>query len=181
MNEEQIRKQAAQLMAVLRSAEEDRGAMADLRCAWSKARRSRAWPWLGRAGLIGDPVAETVAGAFGYHPAPGGESNFGNACEELSREHAGAEQRFARLLDADRAGACLLVRPLILALRSFGIPLDHRQLYIDLWLWGDETRARWARAFWVPEAARPEPAEGAEGAGKDAGGAASEPSSEGGA
>lgn len=155
---------AARLMSVLRGAAADRGAMADLRCAWSETRRSRAWPWLGRAGLIGDLVAETVAGAFGYHPEECRKGNFGTACRQMAREHAGAAHRFARLLRASRLEVCLMIRPLILALRSTGTPVNHERLASDLWYWSDAVRERWAREFWTAEfglleqEAAPEPA-----------------------
>jgi len=142
---------ARRLKDLLLSLEKDRGAMADLRCAWSQTRRSRAWPWLGSIGLIGDRAGETVAGAFGYHPLTEEQGNFGSACKKLSPKHAGAEQRFARLLDADRESLCDLVRPLILAMRSAGIAVNHRQLYIDLRLWGERTRVAWAKEFWTSE------------------------------
>jgi hypothetical protein len=150
--ETRVKEMAGKLMDLLISLQDDRGAMADLRCAWSQTKRSRAWPLLGRAGLIGDRVGETVAGAFGYHPSLADEGNFGTACKKLLQEHAGAEQRFARLLDADRDNLCDLVRPLILAMRSVEVALNYRQLYIDLKFWGERTRVAWAREFWIREA-----------------------------
>lgn len=148
---------ASRLMELLRSVAADRGAMAELRCAWSEVRRSRAWPWLGRVGLIGDVVAETVAGAFGYHPEESREDNFGTACRRLAGRQTGAEQRFAALLRSNRAEACLRIRPLILALRSAGIALNHEQLASDLWYWGDAVRRRWAQEFWVGASEQAEP------------------------
>ena len=144
-----VKETARKLMDMLSSLQENRGAMADLRCAWSQTRRSRAWPLLGRVGLIGDRAGETVAGAFGYHPLTEDQGNFGTACKKLLQEHAGAEQRFARLLDADRDDLCDLVRPLILAMRSAEVGLNYQQLYIDLNFWGESTRVAWAKEFWT--------------------------------
>jgi len=62
------RETAARLLAYLRQLKNDRGAMADLRCALSPARLPRAWPLLARVGGIGNPLIEAVAGLFAYHP-----------------------------------------------------------------------------------------------------------------
>lgn len=147
--QDKIQDKARRLMNRLRSLQNDRGAMADLRCAWSPTRRYRVWPWLAAPDLIGDNVAETVAGALGYHPLETTGGNFGTACCKLALEHAGAEQRFVRLLDADRTEACSLIRPLVLAIRSVAIPVNYEQLSIDLWLWGEGVKIRWAREFWT--------------------------------
>ena len=53
---------AAHLLAYLRKLKNDRGAMADLRCALNPTKLPRAWPLLARVGGIGNPRIETVAG-----------------------------------------------------------------------------------------------------------------------
>ncbi len=138
---------AQELLRHLRLAMQDRGRMADLRCAWNRARLHSAWPLLGPLGLIEDEAALAVAGGFAYHPSLAEGRSFGSSCQRLT--HAGAEQRFQRLLSATRQEACRLIRPLILALRSKGIPVDYAQLYADLRFWSPAVRRRWAVDFWA--------------------------------
>jgi CRISPR system Cascade subunit CasB len=59
---------AAHLLAYLRQLKNDRGAMANLRCALNPTKVSRAWPLLARVGGIDNFRVETVAGLFAYHP-----------------------------------------------------------------------------------------------------------------
>ena len=59
---------AARLLVHLRKLKNDRGAMADLRCALNPTKLPRSWPLLARVGGIGNPRIETVAGLFAYHP-----------------------------------------------------------------------------------------------------------------
>ncbi len=67
-NQPDPKETAARLLAYLRQLKNDRGAMADLRCALSPAQLPRAWPLLARVGGIGNPRIEAVAGLFAYHP-----------------------------------------------------------------------------------------------------------------
>ena len=139
---------AATILVLVRSLRHDRGAMSNLRCAFAPARRRRAWPLLARIDGIGDPVAETIAGCYAYHPeeAPGG--NFGDTCRALAGQHNSFDARFRRLLACDREELCQRIRPVILAAKSKGIPVNYETLAADLLWWGDRVRTRWAQAYW---------------------------------
>ena len=78
---------AAAVLAWLRSLKNDRGAMANLRCGLVPARRHRAWPLLARVGGIDDPIAETVAALYAYHPEETDSGNLGDTCRELAGTH----------------------------------------------------------------------------------------------
>ncbi len=93
---------AAAILALVRSLQRDRGAMSTLRCALAPARRHRAWPLLARIGGIDDPVAETIAGCYAYHPEETREGNFGDTCRALAGQHNSFDTRFRRLLACDR-------------------------------------------------------------------------------
>ncbi len=139
---------AAAIMALVRSLQRDRGAMSNLRCAMSPARRHRAWPLLARIGGIDDPVAETIAGCYAYHPDETRQGNFGDTCRALAGAHNSFDARFRRLLACDREELCERIRPVILAAKSKGISVNYETLGADLLWWGDRVRTRWAQAYW---------------------------------
>lgn len=76
---------AKRLLAYLRQLKNDRGAMADLRCALSPARLPRAWPLLARVGGIGNARIETVTGLFAYHPDETKTGNIGTTLSSARR------------------------------------------------------------------------------------------------
>lgn len=142
------RETAAQLLAHLRQLKNDRGAMADLRCALSPARLPRAWPLLARVGGIGDRRCETIAGLFACHPEETRTGNLGTTCRALAAKNSTFEGRFQRLLSCDREELFDRLRPVILASKAKGIPVNYEELAADLGYWGPQVKARWAREYW---------------------------------
>ena len=61
-NQPDPKEAAARLLAYLRRLKNDKGAMADLRCALNPTKLPRAWPLLARVGDIGNRRIEIVAG-----------------------------------------------------------------------------------------------------------------------
>jgi CRISPR system Cascade subunit CasB len=139
---------AARLLAYLRRLKNDRGAMADLRCALSPTKLPRAWPLLGRVGGIGNPRIEAVAGLFAYHPDETDTGNLGTTCRRVAAESNSFDARFQRLLSCDRDEIAERLRAVILAAKPKGIPINYAELYADLCYWGDAVKARWAREYW---------------------------------
>ena len=113
---------AARLLAHLRRLKNDRGAMADLRCALSPTKLPRAWPLLARVGGIGNPRTEAVAGLFAYHPDETHTGNLGTTCLRLKEQNESFDARFRRLLACDRDEICARVRPVILFSIAAGFP-----------------------------------------------------------
>ena len=154
-NQPDPKEAASGLLAYLRQRKDDRGAMADLRCALSPspAKRARAWPLLASVGGIGNRRIETVAGLFAWHPEETDAGNLGTTCRRLSAERASFDNRFQRLLSCDRDEICERLRPVVLAAKAKGIPVNYEELFADLCYWGDNVKARWAREYWgAPEA-----------------------------
>ncbi len=143
---------AAALLAWLRSLKNDRGALANLRCALAPARRHRAWPLLARVGGIDDPIAETVAALYAYHPDETSTGNLGDTCRALAGTHNSFDARFRRLLMCDRDELCERLRPIVLAAKAKGIPVNYQTLIEDLCWWSERVRIRWAQAFWAASA-----------------------------
>ena len=139
---------AAATMKVLRALRNDRGAMSNLRCALVPARRHRAWPLLARVGGIDDPVIEAVAGCYAFHPEETSDGNLGDTCRRLAGTHTSFDARFRRLLACDRNELCERIRPIVLAAKSKGIPVNFETLIADILWWGDRVRTRWAQAYW---------------------------------
>ena len=135
-------------MKGLRALKKDRGAMSNLRCALIPARRHRAWPLLARFGGIDDPVIETVAGCYAFHPEETSEGNLGDTCRRLAGTHNSFDPRFRRLLACDREELCGRIRAVVLAAKSKGIPVNYEVLMVDLLWWGDRVQTRWAQAYW---------------------------------
>ena len=148
MNTTSPPERAAAVLALLRSLKNDRGAMANLRCALVPARRHRAWPLLARVGGIDDPIAETVAALYAYHPEETTAGNLGDTCRQLAGTHTSFDGRFRRLLACDRDELCERLRPVVLAAKAKGIRVNYQTLVEDLCWWGDRVRVRWAQAFW---------------------------------
>lgn len=140
---------------------DDRGVMAELRCALVKSKRFRAYPYLGWCGGIGPDyparVKQTVAGLFASHPEPGGSGNMGRLCRNLCRKDEDMEKgpmakRFQHLLAAERNDEILeRVTRVVLRAKAEGIPVDYQKLEEDLIYWGDRKKTEWASAFWTPD------------------------------
>ncbi|MGH9325571.1 MAG: type I-E CRISPR-associated protein Cse2/CasB [Terriglobia bacterium] len=109
--------EAKRLLDYLRRLANDRGAMADLRCALSPAKRARAWPLLAPVGGVGNRLVETVAGSFAWHPDETRDGNLGTTCRRLREKHESFDARFRRLLSCDREEIYDRLRPIILAAR----------------------------------------------------------------
>jgi CRISPR system Cascade subunit CasB len=141
---------ARNLLQYLRRLKDDRGAMAELRCALSEtpAKRARAWPLLARVGGVGDIHVETVAGLFAWHPEETAQGNLGTTCRLLSAKNESFDGRFRRLLSCDRDEVSQRVRPVALAARPRGIPVNYEELFADLRFWGERVKERWAREYW---------------------------------
>lgn len=161
---------AEKLFAFLRSRREDRGLMANLRCALVESKRHRAWPYLGRVGGIGDKhinrVVQTIASLYAIYPEETQEGNIGALCRRLLHEDerkklTNAEgvgpisRRVQHLLAAEGDEVFDRVARFVLRAKAEGIPVNYEQLYKDLlaWEWhADGVRVRWAGSFWAPEA-----------------------------
>jgi len=141
------RETGARMLAYLRQLKNDRGAMADLRCALNLAKLPRAWPLLARLGGIGNPRIETIAGLFAYHPDETYTGNLGTTCLRLKGQNESFDARFRRLLACDRDEICERLRPVILAAKAKGIPVNYEQLFVDLHWW-ESAKARWAQEYW---------------------------------
>ncbi len=152
------------LLERLRQRKDDRGLMANLRCALVESKKHRAWPALSRLGVnIDDEIKTFVAGLFARHPDESPKGNFGTTCKSIEfrrgDKHTAdnnltpTERRFQSLLVAER-GAELHGRVLrmVLMAESEGIAINYEQLENDLNYWNERTRTEWARAFWTPNA-----------------------------
>ena len=143
-----VEQRSIKLLSYLRSLKDNRGAMADLRCAVSDTRRHRAWPWLAAAGGIENAVIETVAGLYAHHPEETQDGNFGTTCRKLSSEHSSFDMRFRRLLACDNEDIGEHLRPVVLAAKAKGLRINFEKLFVDLTFWGEKVKARWAREYW---------------------------------
>lgn len=151
-NQPDPKESATRLLKHLRQLKDDRGAMADLRCTLSPAKLPRAWPLLAQVGGIGNPRTEVIAGLFAYHPDETTTGNLGTTCLRLKEQNESFDARFRRLLGCDRDEICERLRPVILAAKAKGIPINYEELFADLCYWGNNVKARWAREYWgAPE------------------------------
>lgn len=150
------------LLERLRKFKNDRGMMADLRCALVENKKHRAWPALHRLGVqIDDQVLPFIAGLFAMHPEETGSGNFGATCLEIKRKRAEklsddkltpTERRFQHLLAAEREEIQGRVLRMILMVKSQGIPVNYEQLENDVRFWNDRTKTEWASSFWAQPA-----------------------------
>lgn len=149
------------LVERLLASKDDRGLMANLRCALIAGKRHRAWPVLNRLGVnIDHEVDVFVAGLFAAHPAVTDKGNFGSLCKliELKRDGSGSkdakltptERRFQHALAASRDEVMDRVLRLVLMARAEGLPVNYGQLQKDLRFWNERVKTAWASAFWNP-------------------------------
>jgi CRISPR system Cascade subunit CasB len=149
-NQSEPKEIASRLLGYLRGLREDRGAMADLRCALSPVRLPRAWPLLARVGGIGNLPMERIAGFFGYHSEETDQGNVGTTCRRLAVENSSFDGRFRRLLACDRRDeVCDRLRPIVLAAKSKGVKVNYEQLFVDLSYWSPRVKESWAREYWA--------------------------------
>lgn len=157
------------LLKFLRSRQEDRGFMANLRCALVDSKRHRAWPYLANFGGIGDKhgnkVVQAIAGLYASHPEETKDGNFGTMCRKLLSDDERQKlnqaegigplsRRFQHLLAAEGDEIFDRVGRLVLRAKAQDIPVNYEQLYKDLLDWeyhADWVRVRWAQSFWTPE------------------------------
>ena len=149
---------SSNLVIRLQRWKDDRGALANLRCALRPKLRSRAWPLLAQLSSLEAPslvIYETVVGLWATDPQShrAGAGNFGVTCRKLCGDHESFDLRFRRLLDCDsREELCERIVPLGLTAQSKGIAVDYEQLFRDLRFYAadgrDLVRVRWAQAYW---------------------------------
>lgn len=80
----------------------------------------------------------------------------GLTMREIARGRDGGEKalesfepRFRRFLTCQSsAEVCQRLPGVIRAAAQRGIPPNYRQLFIDLYYWGERVKVRWAAAFW---------------------------------
>lgn len=114
---------------------------------------------LGRIGGIDDPVVETIAGLYAYHPGNEGDRstrNLGDTCRHIadkSRRDDGTstfDGRFMRLLNCSQTELQDQLRSVVFAAKAKGVPVNYVALFRDLRFWdaNDWARTSWARAYW---------------------------------
>lgn len=145
---------------------DNRGALADLRCALMPSRKHRAWPLLASFGGIGDEhsarVVQLIAGLFAFHSSHTDKGNLGDTCrnlmsdDELSdylkeRKAGPMTRRFQHLLSASRQEVCERAARLVMYAKTKEIDVNYNQLEEDLSYWSDPVKVRWAKSFWRVE------------------------------
>ena len=149
---------AKRLLVYLRQLKNDRGRMADLRCALSPAKRARAWPLLAHVGGIGDSRIETVTGLFACHPEEAHAGNLGTTCRTSPQRRPASTAASSGCFPATAtkfASGCVLWSSLPRPKES---PSTTRSCSLIFCYWGDNVKARWAREYWgAPEAQGPVP------------------------
>jgi CRISPR system Cascade subunit CasB len=155
------------LLDQLHRHKEDRGMMANLRCALVDSKKHRAWPVLHRLGVeITNDVATVVAALYATHQEETSNGNFGATCKSIQmsrrekssddgknkkKELSPTERRFLHLLAAERGDELYgRVTRLVLMAKSQGVPVNYELLETDLKFWNDRTKTEWAASFWTP-------------------------------
>lgn len=156
------------LLDFLRARANDRGLLADLRCALVESKRHRAWPVLAAFSGVGDDwkalCVQTVAGLYAMHPKETAQGDFGTTCRALlsdderqnlhdAREVGPLSRRFQHLLAAEREEVFERVTRLVMRAKTEEAPVNYERLYDDLMKWQynpESVRVRWAKSFWVP-------------------------------
>ncbi len=150
----------SRLLDQLRSHKDDRGMMANLRCALVNNKRHRAWPVLNRLGIpISSDIHVQIAALFATHPDhKASAGNFGATCRaiRIKRDQktddkiTPIERRFQHLISAEYRELPGRVLRMVLMAKSQGISINYEKLTTDLKYWNDRTKVEWASSFWIP-------------------------------
>lgn len=139
---------------------EDRGFMADLRCALIPALEQRCWPLFAQFHVLTDPrqcaIYALVAAAYGIQPeAPAESTDFGATVRKLA--YGGGESAsqsfdagFRKLLACRDAIELKDQLPRFFkAASQKNVPIDHQRLLDDLasWEYGNRIRLQWAQSY----------------------------------
>jgi CRISPR system Cascade subunit CasB len=146
------------LLQYLEKKKDDRGVMADLRCALVESKRFKAYPHLGYFGGIDSKdsiIIQTIAGLYASHPMMSTTGTIGDLCRKLCRNDEDLEKgtmakRLQYILSANRDEICDRVVRIVLRAKAEGFPVNYNQLYDDLKYWNDRVKNKWAAAFWTP-------------------------------
>lgn len=154
-------KQEESFLAKIRSRQDDRGLMAELRALLNPNLRMRGWRAMAAIGELGNKPMETLAGLFAFYPQEfQAESSFsfGVSCHILAEKRRKQETtdhespldvRFRRLLACEqREDVCRLLPEFVRGMKVEGIPVDYDTLYRDVRFWNDRVRERWAIDYW---------------------------------
>jgi CRISPR type I-E-associated protein CasB/Cse2 len=159
-DEKCLEQRAVELVEQLNQLRDDRGAMAGLRRGLSPATEDRAWPWIARWCDITNERQRTihvaVAAAFATHPESAGQSNMGAVMRDIAQRNQKGddglktfEAHFRRFLNCHSAQeVCERLPGIVRMAKQQNIPIDYRQLFLDLCYWGDRVKIRWAAAYW---------------------------------
>lgn len=150
------------LVERLLARKDDRGLMANLRCALVPGKIHRAWPALNRLGVqIDNQVDVFMAGLFATHPEVTNKGNFGSLCKLIAFKRDASstdskvtptERRFQHVLAANKDEVQDRVLRLVLMAKAEGLPVNFEQLRADLSYWNDRVKTEWAKNFWTFEA-----------------------------
>ena len=151
-------------------ADEDRGALADLRRGLGRAPGAAmemylyVVPFTRELSRRQEDAFYTVAALFGLYPREGwrrgqGEkvklTNFGASLKLLKKEKdsGGVERRFVALLNCRAEDLPAHLRQFVGLLKTNDLPIDWAQLLRDVirWDYDEDVQRNWARAFWAAD------------------------------
>ncbi|HCL57919.1 MAG TPA: type I-E CRISPR-associated protein Cse2/CasB [Spirochaetia bacterium] len=157
------------LMEYLEKIRENRGIMADLRCALADSKKHRAYPYLGYLKGIGEDFkarsVQVLAGLYATHPPKSDkpvEGNMGTVCykmlsdderKDYSKNPDPVSKRFQHLLAAKEEEIFDRLIRLVNYAKSKEIPVNYPQIEQDLKDWeyqSERVKTRWAKSFWAP-------------------------------
>ena len=146
-------------------AQEDRGALADLRHGFSPGTEYRAWPYVALVcrqldNDIQRKIWITIGAGFATHKATDPRAgNMGATLCALSQPGESKDKplksfdaRFRRLLTCDNAmELCDHLRSIIVAAERKNVHIDFEQLFWDLQTWHKpekKVKLHWAQSYW---------------------------------
>jgi len=147
-------------------AQEDRGALADLRHGFSPGTEYRAWPYVAQMCRLDNDAQRkiwiTIGAGFATHKATHSHAgNMGTTLRAIalnqpseSKDKAlkSFDARFRRLLTCDNAmELCDHLRGIIVAAERKSVPIDFERLFWDLQTWHkpeSKVKLHWAQSYW---------------------------------
>ncbi|NPV02162.1 MAG: type I-E CRISPR-associated protein Cse2/CasB [Brevinematales bacterium] len=151
----------------------DKGLMADLRCALIESKRRKAWPHLAYFGGLGDDfgarIVQVVAGLYANHHTNTETGNMGDVFYRLLSDderkgmiERGTEshtdfgpvtKRFVYLLAANGEEIFDRLTRVVFYAKQKDVGIPYQTLERDLKKWeydSDRVKTEWAKSFWNP-------------------------------
>ena len=151
-----VQEKADSLLGFLYSVKDNKKIMAD--CKRGFRNEKYIWKYIRRFVNLSyedtKAVYAIIISSFALYPHKGEGLQFGTVCKRISKKHSSFDIRFERLLEVKNPqGLFKRIRPFIEIAFKNNLPINYKQLFVDLYYWNlnDRAKVNWANYYWGQE------------------------------